>query len=82
MTASDRERLARVALGTLGEPGDPRLVSLVAELGPVLVHDQLAAGYDAGDGVQDDVAARLVGADPARDLERAERARHPVRRPR
>ena len=74
MTASDRERLARVALGTLGEPGDPRLVSLVAELGPVLVHDQLAAGYDAGDGVQDDIAARLVGADPARDLERAERA--------
>ena len=74
MTASDRERLARVALGTLGEPGDPRLVSLVAELGAVLVHDQLAAGYDAGDGVQDDIAARLVGADPARDLERAERA--------
>jgi DNA processing protein len=74
MTASDRERLARAALGTLGEPGDPRLASLVAELGPVLVHDQLAAGYDTGDGVQDDIAARLVGADPARDLERAQRA--------
>ena len=75
MTASDRERLARVALGTLGEPGDPRLVSLVAELGPVLVHDQLAAGHDTGDGVKGDVAARLVGADPARDLPQGRAAR-------
>ena len=82
MTASDRERLARVALGTLGEPGDPRLVSLVAELGPVLVHDQLAAGYDAGDGVQDDVAARLGRCGPG-PRPRARRARrHQVRRPR
>ena len=74
MTAGDEEdRLARVALGTLGEPGDPRLVSLVAELGAVVVRDRLAAGLDSGDRMLDDVAVRLAGADPVRDLEQAQR---------
>ena len=72
-TADDQDRLARVALGTLGEPGDPRLVSLVAELGAVVVRDRLAAGRDSGDRMLDDVAVRLAGADPVRDLERAQR---------
>ena len=35
MSAPDDERLARVALGRLAEPGDPRLAALVAELGAV-----------------------------------------------
>jgi DNA processing protein len=60
-----------VALGELGEPGDPRLVSLVAELGAVRVQELLAAGRDPGGGVLDDVAARLATTDPVRDLEHA-----------
>ena len=59
--------------GTLGEPGDPRLVSLVAELGAVVVRDRLAAGRESGDRMLDDIATRLASADPVRDLERAQR---------
>ena len=66
------ERLARVALGRLGEPGDPRLSGLVAELGAVEVHDHLAAERDVG-GLLTDLAGRLATMDPARDLELAER---------
>lgn len=71
-TTSPDDRLARVALGALGEPGDPRLVSLVAELGAVAVRDHLAAERDLG-GLLTDVAARLETIDPARDLGRAAR---------
>ena len=71
--AHERERLARVALGELGEPGDPRLVSLVAELGATTVRDHLAAERDPGGGVLADVAARLASTDPERDLDRAQR---------
>lgn len=71
-TPSQRERLARVALGRLGEPGDPRLATLVAELGAVQVHDHLAAEREL-DGVLTDVASRLEALDPARDLAVAER---------
>lgn len=69
---SDDERLARVALNRLGEPGDPRLTTLVADLGAVQVYDYLRAERDAT-GVATDVAARLQGLDPAGDLEQAER---------
>ncbi|HEU4810746.1 MAG TPA: DNA-processing protein DprA [Nocardioides sp.] len=72
MSAPTDERLARVALGRLGEPGDPRLSGLVAELGAVAVHDHLAAEREVGD-LLTDVAARLAAIDPARDLELAER---------
>jgi DNA processing protein len=71
--AHERDRLARVALGGLGEPGDPRLVSLVAELGAERVRHELAAGRDPASGLRDDVALRLANTDPARDLERAGR---------
>jgi DNA processing protein len=67
---SDAERLARVVLSRLGEPGDPRLITLVTELGAVAVCDYLREERDAT-GVATDVAARLHGLDPARDLERA-----------
>ena len=70
---SDDERLARVALSRLGEPGDPRLTALVAELGAVAVCDYLREERDAT-GLATDVAARLHGLDPAGDLERAHRA--------
>ena len=72
MSAADDDRLARVALGALGEPGDPRLVSLVAELGAVTVRDHLAADRDLG-GLLTDVASRLEAMDPERDLEHARR---------
>jgi DNA processing protein len=71
--ATPAERVARVALGRLGEPGDPRLASLVAELGAERVLDYLREERDAT-GVATDVAARLQGLDPEADLARAERA--------
>jgi DNA processing protein len=73
MTALERERLARVALGQLGEPGDRRMVALVAELGAVTVRDHLAGERDPGGGLLGDVAVRLAGIDPERDLDRAHR---------
>lgn len=72
MTAPDAERLARIALSRLGEPGDPRMSSLVKELGATQVYDHLAGERDL-EGMQTDVAQRLVGLDPAVDLERAGR---------
>ena len=67
----ERDRVARVALGALGEPGDPRLGSLVAELGAPTVRDHLATQRDPGNGLLDDVATRLAATDPHRDLELA-----------
>ena len=72
MTSPSAERLARVALCRLGEPGDPRLTSLVAELGAVEVYEFLL-NEQGPSGVATDVAARLGGLDPAGDLERAAR---------
>jgi len=37
------DRLARVALSQLGEPGDLRLAGLVAELGAVRLYEALQA---------------------------------------
>jgi DNA processing protein len=68
----DAERLARLALGRLGEPGDPRLARLVADLGAEQVYDHLRSERDVT-GIATDVAARLHGLAPAADLERAER---------
>jgi len=67
---SDQERLARAALSRLGEPGDSRLSALVAELGAEAVHHYLATEHDVG-GVLTDVAQRLAGLNPERDLARA-----------
>jgi DNA processing protein len=64
------ERLARVALGKLTEPGDARVAQLVAELGAVRLHDLLRGEHEA-DGLPTEVATRLAGLDPARDLDRA-----------
>ncbi|WP_435744669.1 DNA-processing protein DprA [Nocardioides sp. SYSU DS0663] len=66
------ERLARVALGRLGEPGDPRIGGLVAELGATLLHERLLAELDLA-GLRSDLALRLDETDPVRDLEVAER---------
>ena len=69
----ERQRLARVALATLSEPGEPRIAALVDELGPVLVHDRLLAERDPVGGMLADVATRLATTDPRRDLDRAHR---------
>lgn len=66
------ERLARVALARISEPGDPRLAGLVAELGAVPVHQALAAERGPDD-LRTELAARLLDADPERDLALAER---------
>ncbi|MCW2758378.1 MAG: protecting protein DprA, partial [Nocardioidaceae bacterium] len=70
MSASDAERLARAALCRLGEPGDPRLVSLVRDVGAQVVHERLLAERDPG-GLASDVAQRLAALDPVADLSRA-----------
>lgn len=64
------ERIARAALSRVGEPGDVRLSRLVAELGAEEVYQQLREEQDLG-GVYTDVATRLRGLDPERDIEEA-----------
>jgi DNA processing protein len=69
---SDDDRLARVALSRLTEPGEPKIASLAAQLGAVRLRALLS------DPEQDtpesrDVASRLRGLDPAAELEHGER---------
>jgi DNA processing protein len=64
------ERLARIALSRLSEPGDVRLTSLVTRLGASRVYELLREEQDVA-GVYTDVAARLRGLDPERDLRQA-----------
>jgi len=66
------ERLARLALSQLGEPGDLRMGGLVAELGAEKLHALILAGGDPR-GMRDELAARLEVIDPERDLELAAR---------
>ena len=72
MTASEGDRIARVALSRIGEPGDPRITTLVAEMGAQPLLAALAAERDL-EGVLSDVAARLAANDPERDLAQAAR---------
>jgi DNA processing protein len=67
---SETERLARVALSTLTEPGDPRVAQLVAELGAVRLYDLLVR-EQASDGLNREVETRLGDLDPAAALDRA-----------
>jgi len=64
------ERLARVALNRLSEPGDPRMGRLVADLGARRVHEHLLGERDL-EGLRTDVALRLEGLDPVAELEQA-----------
>jgi DNA processing protein len=66
------ERLARLALSLLGEPGGLRMAAMTAELGAVRLYARLAQGRDVR-GLQDEVAGRLRDIEPERDLERAAR---------
>lgn len=65
------ERVARAALSRLAEPGDPRMARVVAELGAAEVYRLLREERDVA-GVYTDVASRLRGLDPERELREAE----------
>ncbi len=73
MTAvvDEDERLARVALNAIGEPGDPRLGRLVAGLGAQEVYDRLCADADLT-GMRSEAGERLVATDPERILDEAQ----------
>ena len=79
--ARDDDRLARVALGRLAEPGDPRIARLVAALGAPQVLSELSGRRQRSD-VAREMATRLRALDPGGDLEPGRPARHPLRRPR
>ncbi len=64
------DRIARAALTRLSEPGDLRLRAVVAELGAARVYHLLCDEQDVR-GVYTDVAERLRGLDPERDLSEA-----------
>ena len=64
------ERMARAALSRLSEPGDIRLTALVARMGAVQVYDALRSEQDIA-GVYSDVAARLRGLDPDKEIDSA-----------
>lgn len=70
MSVDDAERLARVALNHVAEPGDPRMLRLARRMGPVALHEALLAERDI-DGTLADAAVRLAGAAPERRLEAA-----------
>ncbi|GGD17710.1 putative DNA processing protein DprA [Nocardioides daphniae] len=72
MAVGEQERLARVTLNRLAEPGDLRMTRLVADLGAIVVRDHLLAERGLST-LHDDVAARLDTIDPARELEAADK---------
>ena len=67
-TVPEEERLARVALNTIGEPGDPRLARLVEVMGPVELHDRLRGDVGLSE-LRSETATRLEGLDPRRILD-------------
>jgi DNA processing protein len=69
---SDEDRLARVALSRLTEPGEPRIASLTAQLGAVTLLELLSDPEQETPEARD-VASRLRDLDPVADLERATR---------
>ena len=64
------ERLARVALNAIGEPGDPRLARLVSAMGAEEVYDRLRTDTDLA-GMRSEVAERLAATYPSRVLAEA-----------
>ncbi len=66
MSATDDDRLARVTLGRLAEPGRVALLDAVTDLGAVVVRDRFAEDPE--------LEARIAEIDPVRELKRAARA--------
>lgn len=67
--APDHERLARLSLGRIAEPGDERLGQRVAEWGAVATVESLKERPRPDRGV--DYSARVGDTDPRRELEQA-----------
>lgn len=67
--SGEQDRLARVVLSRVMEPGDPRVNGLVSELGATRTLEALLA-QDQDDVVRE-AARTLASCDPARELERA-----------
>lgn len=72
MTAGDDERLARLALSLVREPGDLWLTSSVSQVGAVALRDHLLGKGGLHDKLRE-VADRLAQVDAERELSRAER---------
>lgn len=68
--ATDEERLARVTLSLIAEPGEPIFTGLTAELGGVGCLEALCSDADRHDLLRA-ASTRLVDADPAAELARA-----------
>ncbi len=64
---SDADRLARVALSRLTEPGDPRIAGLVAQVGAVRLLEALSDPAQPTEAARD-VASRLHALDARADL--------------
>jgi DNA processing protein len=71
-TAPEAERLARVALSRIAEPGHPLMTDVVHELDGRTVLTQLREN-PGSDGHAADLAARISSVDPEHELEQAER---------
>lgn len=73
MSASTEEdRLARVVLNQLFEPGDLRPAAALKELGASRLLDEIRSARTASD-IRNDAGVRLAEIEPQRDLERAAR---------
>lgn len=73
MSVPEAERLARVGLSLLTEPGDARVAAVVADVGAQVLYDNVLAQRDDSE-VRRDARSRLEGCDPVRQLEQAARA--------
>ncbi|SDC64958.1 DNA-processing protein DprA [Nocardioides lianchengensis] len=76
MSAPEAERLARVGLSLLTEPGDPRVAAVVGEVGAQALYAnvlQQRADRPSRE-IRDDAASRTGGKDPAGELADAARA--------
>ena len=79
--AGDDERLARLALSMVREPGDLWLTTSVSEVGGVALRDHLLRARGLPDDLRE-VADRLGRVDPERELDPRRAARAAVRGPR
>jgi len=77
MSADEQDRLARVTLSRVGEPGQPKLGSMLREHGAVRLLELLrspALQTARPTALAADLEARLAGVDPERELARAAEA--------